>query len=284
MASTAWLNNKIGNDSKYKRYYSPRLDEPHAGSARTGPVEIKADLAKEQAVPINTAALQSRAGCSLLLSQSKVLAALKLLGRRSPGVLNLMGHSHSIVVLVERVQKVQKAFILIPAGRTQSLFDCNQARLLIIRQRLGLVWARVCLSSRCIQNDPARSQVAPPGRTVLCLETIFPSKAWMAPQCSHPASCQCASHPAPASQSLDELGFLKSACSAAQSGNLDRLSKLVEAHPDAVHTDGSGGTSGYTPLHYAARAGQTAALELLLEKGKLEFSAQYFSTRSDVSL
>ena len=89
----------------------------------------------------------------------------------------------------------------------------------------------------------------------------------METDCRHPASCQCAIHGTPVSQSIDELGFLKSACSAAQSGDLARLDRLITAHPDALHTDGVGGTSGYTPLHYAARAGQVEALRLLLQRG-----------------
>ncbi|KAK9863513.1 hypothetical protein WJX84_008153 [Apatococcus fuscideae] len=89
----------------------------------------------------------------------------------------------------------------------------------------------------------------------------------MASDHGHPASCRCALHGAPASQSLDELDFLKSACSAAQTGNLERLDRLTASNPAALLTDGSGGNSGYTPLHYAARAGQDQAVELLLQRG-----------------
>lgn len=89
----------------------------------------------------------------------------------------------------------------------------------------------------------------------------------MASDHGHPASCQCAIHGAPASQTLDELDFLKSACSAAQTGNLERLDKLTAKNSAALFMDGAGGSSGYTPLHYAARAGQDQAVALLLLRG-----------------
>ncbi|GFH28017.1 ANK_REP_REGION domain-containing protein [Haematococcus lacustris] len=86
-------------------------------------------------------------------------------------------------------------------------------------------------------------------------------------------------------QSLDELEFARSACAAAQAGALDKLQRILATHPEAVHSDGTAtafpipaaiqlapqqaqrvtgvfvsgvcdpGSSGYTPLHYAARAG-----------------------------
>ena len=83
----------------------------------------------------------------------------------------------------------------------------------------------------------------------------------------HPENCQCALHTPQAAQSLDELDFLKSACSAAQTGNLDRLEKLIKNDSLVVLADGSGGRGGYTPLHYAARAGQYQAARLLLQSG-----------------
>ncbi|KAG8457370.1 hypothetical protein KFE25_005051 [Diacronema lutheri] len=70
-------------------------------------------------------------------------------------------------------------------------------------------------------------------------------------------------------QSLEELGFLRSACAAAQSGDVAKLARLLgNKRLDALHSDGTAeGGTGYTPLHYAARAGQLACVELLLARG-----------------
>jgi hypothetical protein len=113
-------------------------------------------------------------------------------------------------------------------------------------------------------------------------------------------ACGCYARAAPAAQSLDELAFTRSACYAAQLGQVgwqavvlrawgartrlaldgshasrlcawaairwppplrrpqrqvEKLARLLAANPQAVHWDGggSGSSSGYTPLHYAAR-------------------------------
>lgn len=112
--------------------------------------------------------------------------------------------------------------------------------------------------------------------------------------------CQCHKQVLPASQSLDELDFLKSACSAAQKGDVHRLRHLLGRHAESVDDDGvrgdmshecfpshhslcsngpvqcltlvmsmNSGSTGYTPLHYASRAGQAAAAQLLLDSGVL---------------
>ncbi|KAL3148170.1 hypothetical protein ABBQ38_014450 [Trebouxia sp. C0009 RCD-2024] len=102
--------------------------------------------------------------------------------------------------------------------------------------------------------------------------------------------CQCYKRPVAIAQSLEELDYLKSACAAAQQGNLAKLSSILDRHPHAVNTDGtegkmqslsslathckescrphSTGGSGYTPLHYAARGGHLDVAKLLLSKGK----------------
>jgi len=81
----------------------------------------------------------------------------------------------------------------------------------------------------------------------------------------------CADHmapgPPPASQSLAEVEFARSACKAAQEGDLARLGSLLARDPGAAHSDGRGGTSGYTPLHYAARGGHAACVRALLAAG-----------------
>ncbi|KAL4419244.1 hypothetical protein ABPG77_001182 [Micractinium sp. CCAP 211/92] len=82
----------------------------------------------------------------------------------------------------------------------------------------------------------------------------------------HGVTCDCCT-PAPAAQSLDEVAFAKSAAAAAQAGDYLRVKSLIARNPAAVHDDGYGGTSGYTPLIYAAREGHAAVVQLLLESG-----------------
>ncbi|KAJ1628214.1 ankyrin repeat-containing domain protein [Pavlovales sp. CCMP2436] len=67
-------------------------------------------------------------------------------------------------------------------------------------------------------------------------------------------------------QSLEELEFLRSACAAAQAGDVGKLARLLKnKHLNALHGDGTvDGDTGYTPLHYGARAGHLAVVELLL--------------------
>jgi ankyrin repeat protein len=71
----------------------------------------------------------------------------------------------------------------------------------------------------------------------------------------------------PYDQRLEELEFLRSACAVAQRGQADKLAAMLARRPDSIHWDGVEGKSGYTPLHYAAREGHVACVQLLLDKG-----------------
>lgn len=61
--------------------------------------------------------------------------------------------------------------------------------------------------------------------------------------CGHDGleECRCYANPAAAAQSLDELEFVRSACHAAQIGNLDKLQRILASKPDAVGCDGGTG-------------------------------------------
>lgn len=63
---------------------------------------------------------------------------------------------------------------------------------------------------------------------------------------------------------MDEMEFARSACAAAQNGNDERLRQCLERNPMCIHHDGASGSSGYTPLHYAARGGHAECIGLLL--------------------
>ena len=79
------------------------------------------------------------------------------------------------------------------------------------------------------------------------------------------ATGECVHEPTGLEQSLDEMEFARSACSAAQNGDGEQLRRCIERNPACVHHDGVGGGSGYTPLHYAARSGHTECIALLLQ-------------------
>lgn len=66
-------------------------------------------------------------------------------------------------------------------------------------------------------------------------------------------------------QSLHELEFHRSASHAAQTGNIEKLKRVIKANPSAVHGDTTG--NGYTPLLYAARAGHLNVCILLIDSG-----------------
>ncbi len=62
--------------------------------------------------------------------------------------------------------------------------------------------------------------------------------------CGHdPALCNCAAS-GTAAQSLDEVAFARSACQAAAAGAAERLARILERAPDAVHSDGGNGAGG----------------------------------------
>ncbi len=61
----------------------------------------------------------------------------------------------------------------------------------------------------------------------------------------HEAGCQCGAHgPLPGSQSLGELDFQKSACAAAQKGDVAKLARLLDSLPALLHDDGVTGDAG----------------------------------------
>jgi ankyrin repeat protein len=64
-------------------------------------------------------------------------------------------------------------------------------------------------------------------------------------------------------QTLEELDFEKGLWGAARDGDIVTLQKLLGRGRNPSQKD----ASGYTPLHYAARAGHTNICKLLLEKG-----------------
>ncbi|KAG2482473.1 hypothetical protein HYH03_018580 [Edaphochlamys debaryana] len=80
------------------------------------------------------------------------------------------------------------------------------------------------------------------------------------------AGCNCALVTTGVEQSLDEMEFSRSACAAAQCGDVAKLRRILARNPQAISGDGGSGGS-YTPLHYAARAGHLEAVQLLLKSG-----------------
>jgi hypothetical protein len=60
-------------------------------------------------------------------------------------------------------------------------------------------------------------------------------------QTDHLPECACCARPGPATQTLEELDFVRSACAAAQQGNVVKLEKLLQRRPTEVHGDGTQG-------------------------------------------
>ena len=72
------------------------------------------------------------------------------------------------------------------------------------------------------------------------------------------SQCSCHRKAQPASQSLEEVDFLKSACSAAQKGDTARLKHLVAKRPSLVDEDGAGGEHSWSfvgHVHHASQPG-----------------------------
>ena len=69
--------------------------------------------------------------------------------------------------------------------------------------------------------------------------------------CHGHRKCSYHAKAAPASQNLDELRFLKSACSAAQRGDVKRLATILAKSPESVNDDGVAGTYIYIKVQEA---------------------------------
>lgn len=80
--------------------------------------------------------------------------------------------------------------------------------------------------------------------------SVTATSAWQL-LCGHgdDDGCSCALAPSArtTAQSLQEMEFSRSACAAAQQGNLERLRKLLKANPEALHSDGTGGAPAPDP-------------------------------------
>ena len=59
---------------------------------------------------------------------------------------------------------------------------------------------------------------------------------------AHGHNCGCATVYTSMDQTLDEIGFMKSACSAARYGNIEKLETILRKDPGVVHADGANGS------------------------------------------
>ena len=80
---------------------------------------------------------------------------------------------------------------------------------------------------------------------------------------THQKDCDCSSHPNSTAQTLSELEFERGLWNAAIDNDANKLIKLLNAKHDPNKKD----NSGYTALHYAARAGHNDILKILLSHG-----------------
>jgi hypothetical protein len=125
-------------------------------------------------------------------------------------------------------------------------------------------------ANRCVFAGARRSQEAAHARIRYMFAAASAASSsskptWVTIPCKGcGATGECAHEPTGLEQSLDEMEFARSACSAAQAGDVERLRRCIERNAACVHHDGVGGGSGYTPLHYAARGGHGECVSLLL--------------------
>ena len=85
---------------------------------------------------------------------------------------------------------------------------------------------------------------------------LRPQQQYQQQQQHHPENCECCLNtlPAGAAQTLEELDFTRSAASAAASGDLERLRRLIGRDAAAAVAVPRGSTDGFAPLHFAVRA------------------------------
>ena len=79
----------------------------------------------------------------------------------------------------------------------------------------------------------------------------------------HTDGCGCSAHSNSTAQTLSELEFERGLWSAAIENDIEKVNKLLDSGHDPDIKD----NSGYTALHYAARAGHTSILKTLLSRG-----------------
>lgn len=102
-----------------------------------------------------------------------------------------------------------------------------------------LVGATVDKEPGLVVAAPRRGEVTDPGRGCLTPAAMQLNGSGLV--CLHASGgCNCAVAPAAAatSQSLDELQFMRSACAAAQAGNVERLRAIITRDPTCVSDDG----------------------------------------------
>ena len=79
----------------------------------------------------------------------------------------------------------------------------------------------------------------------------------------HQEGCECSAHPNSTAQTLSELEFERGIWNAAIENNVSKLNKLLNSGNNPNQKD----NSGYTAMHYAARAGNNDILNILLSHG-----------------
>eukprot|EP00955_Chlamydomonas_euryale_P026563 280299-Chlamydomonas_euryale.AAC.2 len=108
-------------------------------------------------------------------------------------------------------------------------------------------WAPACATPRRGALPPSVPELCPLSQRAhfpIYIETYtMDSPDKQACERGHPAGCGCGMRAVPAVQDLSELGFERSACRAAQAGDVARLARMLARHPHAVHSDGVEGVS-----------------------------------------
>lgn len=74
---------------------------------------------------------------------------------------------------------------------------------------------------------------------VLATKCSYPENSAQMSVAADHRTCKCCSKPAATAQSLDEVSFLRSACTASQFGDTEKLKSLIARNSDVIHTDGT---------------------------------------------
>jgi Ankyrin repeat len=122
---------------------------------------------------------------------------------------------------------------------------CTNATKARERTRSVSICARSARVRSSLQHEPHANVLL----LSLCPAAVvyMPRARRQEPDCLHGAECECYKVSTGTEQTLEELDFSRSACAAAQAGDMAKLVRILDKHPDQVH--GTGASTAVQPAH-----------------------------------